>query len=89
MKTVVILTIGFTVGLVIIANAVFALISPAAWMHFRWHGLTTLRRGFKEEDLNSISGRAKIIFLNVVFLVAGLSVVILLGAVVIAGGRLT
>ncbi len=88
MKTVAILTIGFAVGFAMIANGVFGLVSPTAWMHFRWHGLTTARRGFKEEDLSSIGGRLKIFVLNLVSLAAGLSLVILLGAVVIEGGRL-
>ena len=79
LKGTTILLLVFTVGLVVVASTVFGLIAPTAWMRFRWHGLTTPRRGFKEEDLNSIGGRSKILFFNVVFLFVGLSIMFIAG----------
>jgi hypothetical protein len=79
LKTVAILLGGFGMGLLLVANAVFALVSPTAWIHFRWHGFPVRWRSFKEEDLNSFGGRFKIFFFSSVVLTSGFAVLLLTG----------
>jgi hypothetical protein len=83
MKVVAILLFAFFLGVLVVANSVFALKSPSAWMGYRWHGLSIRWSGIREKDLNSPYGRFKIIFYSLVGLIFGLGLLLFIGCILL------
>jgi len=75
---------GFLMAAAFVANGVFALISPTAWMSFSWHGIRGRWRGVKERDLDTLGGRLKIIVNSLLGIAAGLLGMLLFGLMLFA-----